>query len=109
MVAGCHYTTCAQLRFAARGRFEVRCPSPRRDQFDYFPGGDGSAPRAAPVDLLYVKDVLRFPFDADELYRCGAVTTLGTVEIRRAGRRVRAFALQRCRHYRGLRARRWPP
>ena len=106
LVAGCHYTTCAQLRFAARRRFEVICPSPRVDQFDFFAGGDGSTRHGAYV--IYVRDE-RFPWDADQLYRCDRVQRLSTVEIRRARRTVRRFQLQLCGGYRGLRIKRWPP
>jgi len=106
LVAGCHYTTCAQLTFAARRRFEVVCPSPRVDQFDLEPGGDGSA--RVGVDLLYVLDE-RFPFDADLLYQCRRVERLREVAIHRAGRLVRRFLLERCVGFAGLRAQRWPP
>jgi 4-amino-4-deoxy-L-arabinose transferase-like glycosyltransferase len=105
-VAGCHYTVCSQLAFASRGAFPVLCPSPRLDQFDLEPGGDGSDRRGG--DLLYVLDE-RFPFTADQLYRCGAVDELAPVSVERAGRTVRSFRLQRCRGYQGLRALRWPP
>ena len=106
LAAGCHYTSCAQLAFAARGRFPVRCPSPRLDQHDFFPGGDGSSLRR--VDLIYVKDP-RFPFGASELYRCANIERLPAVEIRRAGRLVRRFELERCRGFAGLASDRWPP
>ena len=106
IVGGCHYTSCAQLAFAARGRFAVRCPSPRTDQFDLFPGGDGSRSRG--VDLLYLRDE-RFPFEAQTLYRCGAAATRRAIRIQRGGRTVRRFELQLCRDFTGLRAKRWPP
>ena len=106
LVAGCHYTTCAQLSFAARGRFQVICPSPRLDQFDFFPGGDGAHHRG--VDLIYLRDE-RFPFDARQMYRCRQARPLSTVLIRRAGRVVRRFELQLCAGFDGLEARRWPP
>jgi 4-amino-4-deoxy-L-arabinose transferase-like glycosyltransferase len=106
LAAGCHYTSCAQLAFAARGRFEVRCPSPRLDQFDFSPGGDGSSRRG--VDLIYVRDE-RFPFDARELYRCRRIRALDTVKVSRAGRVVRRFELQLCEGFSGLATRRWPP
>ena len=106
LVAGCHYTTCSQLRFAARGRFQVICPSPRVDQFDLFPGGDGAKNRD--VDLLYVRDE-RFPWDADTLFRCVDYKELSEVKIRRAGRTVRRFAIQLCSGFDGLRIDRWPP
>ena len=106
IVAGCHYTTCSQLRFASRGRFRVICPSPRVDQFDFFEGGDGASRRG--VDLLYVRDE-RFPWDAARLFRCAAVRGLSEVKIRRAGRTVRRFSLQLCSGFGGLRIQRWPP
>lgn len=106
MVGGCHYTSCAQLAFAARGRFQVRCPSPRIDQFDFFPGGDGSSPRG--LDLLYVRDE-RFPFDAHQLYRCRVVEPLRRVVLRRGGVAMRRFDLQLCRGFSGLASDRWPP
>jgi hypothetical protein len=105
-VAACHYTVCSQLMFAAAGRFDVLCPSPRRDQFDFAPGGDGSA--ALGTNLLYVKDE-RFPFDVDLLYRCGGVERLPEIVIRRGGRAVRRFVLQLCVPYLGLRIASWPP
>jgi hypothetical protein len=107
LVAGAHYTTCSQLAFAARGRFRVVCPSARRDQFDYLEGGDGSQRRG--VDLLYVKDD-RFPHDAALLFRCaGGVSEASIVELSRARRVVRRFALQRCLRFAGLAHRSWPP
>lgn len=106
LAVGSHYTSCAQLAFAARGRFAVRCPSPRLDQHDFFPGGDGSSLRG--VDLVYVKDP-RFPFEAAALYRCADLEQLPAVEIRRAGRLVRRFELERCRGFAGLASDRWPP
>ena len=105
-LGGCHYTVCAQLQLAARGRFEVICPSPRLDQFDLSRTGDGSSLRG--IDLLYVQDE-RFPFDASRLYRCASVHDDSTVEVQRAGRVVRRFRLQLCREFGGLRARSWPP
>jgi 4-amino-4-deoxy-L-arabinose transferase-like glycosyltransferase len=105
-VAACHYTVCAQLAFAARGRFTVLCPSPRVDQFDFFPGGDGS--EQIGIDLLYVKDE-RFPFTADKLYRCQTSTEEGFIEIHRSQRVIRRFELQLCRGYSGLRIKSWPP
>lgn len=106
-VAGAHYTTCSQLAFAARGRFRVVCPSARHDQFDFFAGGDGSQLRG--VDLLYVKDD-RFPHDAALLFRCaGGVSEASIVELSRARRVVRRFALQRCLHFAGLAHTIWPP
>jgi len=105
IVGGCHYTSCAQLAFAARSRFEVRCPGPRVDQFDFFPGGDGSREAG---DLLYLRDD-RFPFDATQLYRCRQVQVVGEVPIWRAGMVVRRFQLQLCRGYTGLATTRWPP
>jgi len=106
LVAGCHYTSCAQLRFAAAGRFPVVCPSPRLDQFDLAGDGDGSRRRG--VDLLYVEDE-RFPYPAATLYRCAGIVAEDAVEIRRAGRRVRRFALQWCLGFAGLKAQHWPP
>lgn len=106
LVAGCHYTSCAQLRFAAAGRFPVICPSPRLDHFDFARGGDGSSRRG--VDLLYIEDE-RFPYPAAELYRCERVVAERTLALRRAGRTVRRFGLQRCLGFGGLRALRWPP
>jgi len=106
VAAACHYTSCSQLAFAARGRFEVLCPSPRLDQFDLQPGGDGSARRG--VDLLYVRDE-RFPFEADQIYRCRTTRAVERILIRRAGRVVRRFELQRCVAFAGLRAQTWPP
>lgn len=106
LVAGCHYTVCSQLRFAAHGRFEVLCPSPRLDQFDFFPGGDGSQRRG--IDLLYLRDE-RFPFSVERLYRCASAQTLQTLPISRGGRIVRRFTLVLCRDFRGLRALGWPP
>ncbi len=105
--AGCHYTSCSQLRYAARdSSLEVLCPSPRADQFDLLPGGDGSQRRG--LDLIYVLDE-RFPFPAATLYRCAETRTLDHVVIRRGGHVVRRFALELCRDFRGLRATRWPP
>jgi len=104
--AACHYTSCSQLRFAARGRFEVLCPSPRMSQYDFFPGGDGSARRG--IDLLYVRDE-RFPFDAATLYQCAEVQPAQALRLIRAGRVVRRFELQWCLDFQGLRATRWPP
>jgi hypothetical protein len=107
LVVGAHYTTCAQLAFTAGARFDVACPSPRLDQFDFSAGGDGSQARG--VDLLYVKDD-RFPFDAAELYRClDGVERPSVVEVRRARRVVRRFELQLCRRFDGLGAGVWPP
>ena len=106
IVAGCHYTTCSQLRFASGGRFQVICPSPRVDQFDFFEGGDGANLRD--VDLLYLRDE-RFPWDAAQLFRCATVRPLSEVKIRRAGRTVRQFSLQLCRGFGGLLIKRWPP
>jgi 4-amino-4-deoxy-L-arabinose transferase-like glycosyltransferase len=105
-VAGCHYTSCSQLAFASRGRFQVVCPSARLDQYDFFPGGDGSSTHGG--DLLYVRDE-RFPYDAGQLYRCDSVQPTTTVRIRRGGVQVRQFELQLCRNFDGLRARTWPP
>jgi hypothetical protein len=105
-VAGCHYTVCSQLAFASQGAFRVICPSPRLDQFDFAPGGDGSSFRGG--DLIYVLDP-RFPFPAQQLYRCRRVQELDTVRVLRGGRLVRAFRLQRCEAFQGLRALRWPP
>ena len=105
-VAGCHYTTCAQLRFAAAGRFSVLCPSPRRDQFDYFPGGDGAARHG--IDLLYLRDE-RFPFSASELYRCATIQSYPPISIQRGGRIVRRFTPELCRRFSGLGALSWPP
>lgn len=105
-IAGCHYTVCSQLRYAARGRYEVLCPSPRLDQFDFFPGGDGSVRRG--IDLLYLSDE-RFPFAAQRLYRCASTRKVLALSIERGGRIVRRFELELCRDFRGLRARRWPP
>ena len=105
-VAGCHYTVCSQLAFVSHHAFPVICPSPRLDQFDLAPGGDGSARRGG--DLIYVLDE-RFPFPADQLYRCDAVEELAPVRVMRGGRLVRFFRLQRCRGFRGLRELRWPP
>jgi 4-amino-4-deoxy-L-arabinose transferase-like glycosyltransferase len=111
--AACHYTSCSQLRYAARGvagerasRFEVLCPSPRADQYDLLPGGDGSQRRG--IDLIYVLDE-RFPFAAETLYHCASTRTLERIAIRRGGRVVRRFALELCRDFGGLRATRWPP
>jgi hypothetical protein len=107
VAAACHYTSCSQLAFAARGRFEVLCPSPRLDQFDLStPEGDGA--RRRHVALIYVRDE-RFPFDAHELYRCAQVTAGEVLRIWRGGRVVRRFALQRCAGFAGLRAAQWPP
>lgn len=106
VAAACHYTSCSQLRFAAAGRFEVLCPSPRLSQMDFFPGGDGSSRRG--VNLLYLKDE-RFPYDAEVLYRCGSVTRQSEIRIWRAHRLVRRFQLQLCREFSGLRAATWPP
>lgn len=107
VAAGCHYTSCSQLGFAARGRFAVLCPSPRLDQFDLgTPGGDGSRRRG--IDVVYVLDE-RFPFDARELYRCARVRDGEDLRIRRGGRVVRRIRLQRCEGFAGLRAERWPP
>jgi hypothetical protein len=106
LAAGCHYTSCSQLAFAAAGRFEVVCPSPRVDQFDFSPGGDGSDLRES--DLIYVKDP-RFPFNVDQLYHCGSSSAAGSVKILRSGTVAREFKLQRCHGFQGLRAKRWPP
>ncbi|MCB9558322.1 MAG: glycosyltransferase family 39 protein [Deltaproteobacteria bacterium] len=107
LVAGCHYTVCSQLAFVANRRFRVLCPSPRRDQFDYLHGGDGQQLRD--VDLIYVRDELRFPFSAAELYRCGQLKEVGRLRIRRALRVVRRFAFELCLDFQGLRAQTWPP
>ncbi len=106
LVGGCHYTTCAQLKFTGRGSFNVVCPSPRMDQFDFMPGGDGSGARN--VDLIYVKDD-RFPFDAAQLYLCDQVQRTSVISILRGGRTVRRFELHLCRNFQGLKATRWPP
>ncbi|MCA9670904.1 MAG: glycosyltransferase family 39 protein [Myxococcales bacterium] len=106
LVSGAHYTTCAQLSFAAQGRYRVACPSPRLDQFDMRDGGDGSALRG--VDLVYVRDE-RFPWDAEQLYRCERTRDLRRVRIHRGGRLVRRFVMQLCEGFAGLRIKRWPP
>ena len=106
LAAGCHYTSCAQLAFAAAGRFNVICPSPRVDQFDFGPDGDGSDLRGS--ELIYVRDP-RFPFDVDQLYRCNRTREAGLVRILRAGILAREFKLQRCHGFQGLRATHWPP
>jgi 4-amino-4-deoxy-L-arabinose transferase-like glycosyltransferase len=119
VAGGCHYTVCSQLAFASRGRFTVVCPSPRVSQFDFFTlpralaaqagdGQTGDGQRLRGIDLLYVKDE-RFAFDADVLYRCRRVERVAAVKIRRGGRIVRRFELQRCHDFSGLRAPRWPP
>ena len=105
-VAACHYTTCSQLAFAARGRFEVICPSPRRDQFDFSPTGDGSARRG--INLLYLYDE-RFPFKPEQLYKCTNPRLLEKIQIHRAGRTVRNFKLYTCTNYQGLTTTLWPP
>ncbi len=107
VVGGCHYTSCSQLAFAARGRFRVVCPSVRADQYDQSAGGDGADLRG--VDLLYLYDE-RFPFSTERLYRCrGAPEKVREVEIIRASRVVRRFSLHLCRGFSGLAADRWPP
>ena len=104
---GCHYTTCSQLAFAARGRFVVRCPSPRVDQFDFSAGGDGAAELVG-KSVLYVRDE-RFPFDAGQLYRCAGVRPRGEVIVRRGGRIIRRFRLDLCVGFAGLKTATWPP
>ena len=106
VATGCHYTSCSQLRFAARGRFDVRCISPRIDQFDLASRGDGS--RLRDVDVLYLWDE-RFPYPAARLYRCAHVEPIEQISIVRAGRTVRRFELQLCRRFGGLEATDWPP
>ena len=105
VVAGCHYTTCSPLMFAARGRYNVICPSPRVDQFDFFPGGDGSRLHR---DILYVRDE-RFPWDAAQLFHCRRSHEVSKVEISRGRRVARRFSVQLCGGFWGLRIKRWPP
>ena len=107
LVVGCHYTTCAQLAFAARGRYRVACPSPRVDQFDFFPGGDGTHHKWTD-DFIYVRDE-RFPWDAAQLYDCAVSGEVSAVTLVRAGRVARRFSIQTCEGFRGLRIKRWPP
>lgn len=106
LVAACHYTTCSQLRFAARGRFAVVCPSPRIDQFDFEPGGDGSMQIGK--NLLYLWDE-RFPFSTEKLYSCKKQYFIKKINITRASRIVRKFKIFYCLDFQGLATSTWPP
>ena len=107
VLGAAHYTTCSQLAFSLSGRrWTVRCPSPRRDQFDFSPEGDGQALRG--VDLGYLWDY-RFPFATEQLYRCRHVEKRAELRLRRAGRVVRHFQFFVCRDFQGLATQRWPP
>ena len=87
--AAAHYTMCAQLAYATGGA-PVLCAAPRRSQFDFWP-----RPVVAGADVVFVSDE-RYPRRAGEALDCATITREPDVLVRRGGRIVRRFVLERC-------------
>jgi 4-amino-4-deoxy-L-arabinose transferase-like glycosyltransferase len=89
VVVGPHWVVCAQLHAALARELVVGCATPVRDDFDAW------EPRAAwrrAETLLWVTDA-RFGDPDPEAAPSHAAKRVRTVEIRRGGRIVRAFAI----------------
>jgi len=99
-VVGYHYTVCGQLVAALDDLDAVVCASRRRDAFDFLRGGASGRPEEG-SDLLYVRDN-RYDEPGPQRLRCDAWDAERWSEVRRAGRVVHRFGLQRCRGYRGM-------
>jgi hypothetical protein len=91
-----HYTKCAQIAWATRGRLPVACLNDRVDQFDFWQDERALLGR----DALYVTDTVyaRPPREVWRFDRCDEEPPL---EIRRGGYFLRRFSFWRCSGYRG--------
>jgi hypothetical protein len=94
-----HYTMCGQLMFATHNEVELRCLTPRKNQFNFFPGADGDFTGR---NAFYVRDN-RYKKDPQEMYRFDSCESLEKVPYMRGGKKVREFEIYYCRGYRGLR------